>query len=70
MRMPLSLYYLAAERRVRKIASAFGIGKSTVLKVGRGVTMAIYRLLSPQSGADEQELATPILSLCHGIFTD
>ena len=21
-------------------------------------------------GADEQELATPILSLCHGIFTD
>ena len=22
------------------------------------------------SGADEQELATPILSLCHGIFTD
>ena len=22
------------------------------------------------SGADEQELATPILCLCHGIFTD
>ena len=22
------------------------------------------------AGADEQELATPILSLCHGIFTD
>jgi len=22
------------------------------------------------TGADEQELATPILSLCHGIFTD
>ena len=24
----------------------------------------------PSTGADEQELATPILSLCHGIFTD
>ena len=23
-----------------------------------------------ETGADEQELATPILSLCHGIFTD
>ena len=22
------------------------------------------------SGTDEQELATPILGLCHGIFTD
>ena len=27
-------------------------------------------IFSSMSGADEQELATPILSLCHGIFTD
>ena len=25
---------------------------------------------SLEAGADEQELATPILSLCHGIFTN
>lgn len=25
---------------------------------------------SAATGADEQELATPILSLCHGVFTD
>ena len=25
---------------------------------------------SAATGADEQELGTPILSLCHGIFTD
>ena len=42
------LYYLADERRVRKVANAFGIGKSTVLKVVRRVTTAISRLLGPQ----------------------
>ena len=26
--------------------------------------------LAVTTGADEKELATPILSLCHGIFTD
>ena len=39
------LYFLADERRVRKLANAFGIGKSTVLKVVRRVTTAISRLL-------------------------
>ena len=56
MRMPLSvetqvavtLYYLADERRMGKVANALGIGKSTVLKVVRRVTMAISRLLGPQ----------------------
>ena len=56
MRMPLSLekqvvftfYYLADERRIRKVANAFGIGTSTVLKVVRRVTTAISRLLGPQ----------------------
>ena len=54
--MPLSLekqvvftfYYLADERRIRKVANAFGIGTSTVLKVVRRVTTAISRLLGPQ----------------------
>ena len=32
------------------------------------VVNAIFEHILP--GADEQELATPILSLCHGIFTD
>ena len=40
--------YLADERRMGKVANAFGIGKSTVLKVVRRVTMAISRLLGPQ----------------------
>ena len=56
MRMPLSvekqvavtLYYLADEGRMRKVANAFDIGKSTVSKVVRRVTMAISRLLGPQ----------------------
>ena len=56
MQMPLqvekqvavSLYYLADERRMRKVANAFGIGKSTVLKVVRGVIMTTSRLLGPQ----------------------
>ena len=38
----VTLYYLVDERRMRKLANAFGIGKSTVLKV------AISRLLDPQ----------------------
>ena len=42
------LYYLTDERCVRKVANAFGIGKSTVLKVVRRVTTAISRLLGPQ----------------------
>ena len=54
--MPLSvetqvaviLYYLADEGRMGKVANVFGIGKSTVLKVVRRVTMAISRLLGPQ----------------------
>ena len=41
-------YYLADEQRMRKVANAFGIGKSTVLKLVRCVTMAISRLLGPQ----------------------
>ena len=54
VRMPLSLeiaftlYYLADERRMRKVANAFGIGKSTALKVVRPVTMAISSLFGPQ----------------------
>ena len=47
-RVAVTLYYLADERRMRKVANAFGIGKSTVLKLVRRVTMAISRLLSPQ----------------------
>ena len=43
-----NLQYLADERRMRKVASAFGIGKSTVLKLVRCVTMLISRLLGPQ----------------------
>ena len=54
--MPLSvetqvafiLHYLADEGRMGKVANAFGVGKSTVLKVVRRVTMAISRLLGPQ----------------------
>ena len=44
----VTLYYLKDGRRMRKVANAFGIGKSTVLKVVRHVTMAISGLLDPQ----------------------
>ena len=44
----VTLYYLADEARMGKVANDFGIGKSTVLKVVRRVTMAISRLLGPQ----------------------
>ena len=44
----VTLYYLADEGRMRKVANAFDIGKSTVSKVVRRVTMAISRLLGPQ----------------------
>ena len=47
-RVAVTLYYLADEGRMRKVANAFGIGKSTVLKLVRCVTMAISRLLGPQ----------------------
>ena len=45
----VTLYYLADERLMRKVANAFGIGKSIVLKVVRGVTMTIEKV---------QEMAT------------
>ena len=44
----VTLYYLADEGRMGKVTNAFGIGKSTVLKVVRRVTMAVSRLLGPQ----------------------
>ena len=47
-RVAVTLCYLADEQRMRKVANAFGIGKSTVLKLVRCVTMAISRLLGPQ----------------------
>ena len=34
-RVGVTLYYLADERRMRKVANAFGVGKSTVLKLVR-----------------------------------
>ena len=43
----VTLYYLADEGRMGKVANVFGIGKSTILKVVRPVTMAISRLLGP-----------------------
>ena len=33
-RVAVTLYYLADEGRMRKVANAFGIGKSTLFKVG------------------------------------
>ena len=47
-RVAVTLYYLADEGRMRKVANAFGIGKSTVLKLVRFVTMAISMLLGLQ----------------------
>ena len=47
-RVAVTLCYLADERRMRKVANAFGLGKSTVLKFVRCVTMAISRLPGPQ----------------------
>ena len=47
-RVAVTLYYLADEGRMRKVANAFGIGKSTVLKLVRSVIMAISRFLGPQ----------------------
>ena len=44
-RVSVTLYYLADEGRMRKVANAFDIGKSTVLKLVRCVTMAISGLL-------------------------
>ena len=34
-RVGVPLYYLADEGRMRKVANAFGVGKSTVLKLVR-----------------------------------
>ena len=34
------------------------------------VTTEFKEIYLGTSGAEEQELASPILSLCHGIFTD
>ena len=45
----VTLYYLADERLMRKVANAFGIGKSIVLKVVKGGTMTIEKV---------QEMAT------------
>ena len=47
-RVAVTLYYLADERRMRRVPNAFDIGKSAVLKLVRCVTMAISRLLGPQ----------------------
>ena len=44
----LTLYYVSDEWRMRNVANAFGIGKSTISKVVGLVTMAISRLLGPQ----------------------
>ena len=44
----VTLYYLPEEGCMGKVANVFVIGKSTVLKVVRRVTMAISRLLGPQ----------------------
>ena len=41
-----------------------------LLTVSRAELNGILRRFYAEAGADEQELATPILSLCHGIFTD
>ena len=47
-KVAVTLYYLADEGRTRKVANAFDIGKSTVLKLVRCVTMDISRLFDPQ----------------------
>ena len=44
----VTLYYIADEGRMRMVANAFCIGKSTVSKVVRRVSTAISRLLGPQ----------------------
>ena len=44
----VTLHYLADEGRMRKVANAFGFGKSTLSKVVRRVTMAISRQLGRQ----------------------
>ena len=42
----------------------------TVLINDRRTQYFLHDMGCHLAGADEQELATPILSLCHGIFTD
>ena len=41
-----TLYYLSDEGRLRKVANAFGIGKSTASKIIRTVSQAISRFLA------------------------
>ena len=43
--MVTSLYHLADEGRMRKVADSFGIGKSTVLKIIRRVIQVISKYL-------------------------
>ena len=43
--MAATLYYLADESRMRKVANSFGIGKSTVSEIIRRVTQAISKYL-------------------------
>ena len=55
----VTLYYLSNEGRMRKVANAFGIGKSTVLIIVRRVTKEISFHLAPkyiQTPSTEKEI--------------
>ena len=55
----VTLYYLSNEGRMRKVANAFGIGKSTVLIIIRRVTKEISFHLAPkhiQTPSTEKEV--------------
>ena len=62
--MAATLYYLADEGRMRKIANSFGIGKLTVSKIIRSVTQAIPNYLGskhivlPTNEKDIEEMAS------------
>ena len=61
--MAATLYYLADESRFRKVANAFGIGKSSVSTKIREVCMVITKYLGPKyiklpSTIEEVEMLT------------
>ena len=66
--------------RAQNIFMPANINSIVILGVGKNMWKHIFYLMqqhqtprkgySTTPGADEQELATPIRSLCHGIFTD
>ena len=63
---PLISYQFLRTSTMKRASVIFAIWYLVVCVCNGTMYFCNFRL----PGADEQELATPIVSLCHGIFTD